>query len=204
MLKALIHQIQNNRIVVSRVFAAVFFGVLLFSESAWETSILSTCYFLVGVMLVGIATVGRLWCAIYISGYKNSVLVTSGPYAMSRNPLYFFSMIGFVGIGFATETLTAPLFFLMIFTAAYPFVVSNEEDFLQDRFGKAYADYRAVTPKLIPSYRLLTEPEVHEIRPRALRRHLLDALWFVWIVGLIEFAEGLRDVHAIPTLLNLP
>jgi protein-S-isoprenylcysteine O-methyltransferase Ste14 len=40
----------------------------------------------------------RLWCSLYISGYKNSQLITSGPYSLCRNPLYFFSFVGFAAL----------------------------------------------------------------------------------------------------------
>lgn len=59
---------------------------------------MSTILFLLGLLLVGVATVGRLWCSLYISGHENSELITTGPYSLSRNPLYFFSLPGFAGI----------------------------------------------------------------------------------------------------------
>ena len=64
--------ISSNRILVSRGFAIAFFLLLLVTESAQEGSIVSAILFLSGLVLVGVATVGRLWCSLYISGYKNS------------------------------------------------------------------------------------------------------------------------------------
>jgi protein-S-isoprenylcysteine O-methyltransferase Ste14 len=101
--------ISSNRIAVSRIFAGAFFFLLACTDSAQEDSIVSAILFLLGLVLVGIATVGRLWCALYIAGYKDSDLITSGPYSITRNPLYFFSFVGFAGIGLATETFTFPL-----------------------------------------------------------------------------------------------
>ncbi len=101
----------NRRIAVSRIFAGTFLTAMLVTSSAWEGSMFGHALFVAGVVLVGVATVGRLWCALYIGGRKNAVLVTEGPYAMTRNPLYFFSFLGFVGLGLATEALTVPLAF---------------------------------------------------------------------------------------------
>ena len=60
--------VSSNRILVSRGFAIAFFLLLLVTESAQEGSIVSAILFLAGLGLVGVATVGRLWCSLYISG----------------------------------------------------------------------------------------------------------------------------------------
>ena len=96
----------THRILFSRFFGVAFFLLVLASGSAHGRSVLDAVLFLSGLVLVGIATVGRLWCSLYISGYKDRELITTGPYSLSRNPLYFFSFLGFAGIGLATETIT--------------------------------------------------------------------------------------------------
>lgn len=42
---------------------------------------------------------------------------------MSRHPLYFFSLLGFAGIGFATETVTFGLAFVIAFWLVYPHII---------------------------------------------------------------------------------
>ena len=81
--------------------------------------------------------VGRIWCLTYSSGYKSSELVTQGPYSVSRNPLYFFSFIGLIGIGLATETFTLTLFLIAFFALVYPAVIAGEEEFLRGKIRRA-------------------------------------------------------------------
>ena len=83
--------------------------LLVLSDSYWRgTGSLLTLLFPLGIFLAAIGAIGRLWCSVYISGYKTNRLITSGPYAMCRNPLYFFSLIGVVGVALVTETLIIP------------------------------------------------------------------------------------------------
>ena len=74
MFASLADVVASNRILVSRVFAVAFFLLLVVTESAEEGSIVSSLLFLIGLVLVGAATVGRLWCSLYISGYKSAEL----------------------------------------------------------------------------------------------------------------------------------
>src|ERR1041384_2965565 len=52
-----------------------------------------------GVMLIMIGIGGRLWSTLYIGGRKSAELVRTGPYSITRNPLYLFSSIAAAGAG---------------------------------------------------------------------------------------------------------
>lgn len=196
--------IASHRILVSRVFALSFFVLLVLTESTVEGSMIAPLLFLTGLVLVGIATVGRLWCSVYISGYKNSELITAGPYSISRNPLYFFSFLGFIGIGFSTETFSFPLGLTAIFAIGYPLIITREEDYLRAKFGEAFTAYAAHTPRFFPNLKLLKEPETWTVNPRLFRRTMGDVLWFVWLVGIVELVEALHEYGIVTPLLRLP
>ncbi|MBW2092801.1 MAG: hypothetical protein JRI34_11870 [Deltaproteobacteria bacterium] len=52
---------ETYRLSLSRILGVMVIGLLLFSYSKWEgISITSTLFFLVGSILVGIASLGRL------------------------------------------------------------------------------------------------------------------------------------------------
>ena len=189
------------RLPVSRLlsFTAVVF--LLLSTSRWDNagSGISMVLFPLGMFLVAIGTLGRMWCSLYIAGYKDQVLITQGPYSMTRNPLYFFSTFGALGVGFCTETFTFPAVLLAGMILYYPLVVRKEERRLRERFGNDFDEYARRVPAFFPDFRLFSEPESYVVKPVVYRRHMLSALWFIWIVGLIELAEGLKEIGWIPT-----
>ena len=184
--------------------AIFFLIVILFSSSRWEgLSFTSNVLFLFGCILVGIASLGRLWCSIYIAGYKNDTLVTLGPYSISRNPLYFFSMIGAAGVGLATETLLIPLALVLLFLIYYPNVIRSEEKRLLSIHGAKYEEYRDNTPFFFPKISLLREPETYTVNPRILRKNIFGALWFVWLMGIIELFEAFHETGILPIYFRI-
>lgn len=204
MLERLADFVSSNRILVSTYFAIAFFLLLVLTESAQNGSIISSLLFLTGLVLVGVAMVGRLWCSLYISGYKNSELITSGPYSMTRNPLYFFSFLGFVGIGLATETLSFSFAFVLMFWLTYPSIIKREEEFLRSKFGDAFTDYCARTPCFLPNLKALREPESYVVNPKLFRRTMGDVLWFIWLVAIIELVKALHEYQFLTPIIRLP
>lgn len=194
----------THRLRVSRIFAIAFFLVVLAMESAHEGSLVSTALFLLGLLLVGVATVGRLWCSLYISGHKNAELITTGPYSLSRNPLYFFSLLGFAGIGFASETVTLGAVLAAAMLIGYPAVIRQEEAVLRERFGAEFEAYCARVPRFLPKLSAYVEPETYTVNPRLFRRSMLDVVWFIWFVGILEFVEALHEYHYVQPLIHLP
>jgi protein-S-isoprenylcysteine O-methyltransferase Ste14 len=181
------------------------FGLLiLLTSSRWGThSIIEGSLFTVGCMLVAIATVGRLWCSLYICGYKSEKLITSGPYSLCRNPLYFFSSVGALGVGFATGTFTFPAILVLLFAASYPSVIRYEETKLAALHGQAFTSYLASVPRFWPRLTGILEPENYVVVPRKFRSAMFDALWFMWLVGLLALAAAFRSEHVIPTVLSV-
>ena len=194
--------VEKYRIVMTRVAAAVAAVALLSCKSHWEgkNEMITLTLFVIGIVLVGIASLGRMWCSLYIAGYKDESLITQGPYSVCRNPLYFFSMLGAVGIGFCTETLIFPALFLLLFALYYPLVIRSEEKRLHELFGDEFDRYRRRVPAFFPKRALFEEPGSYKVTPAVYRIHMYSALWFVWIVGILEVVEGLRDAGVIGSL----
>jgi steroid 5-alpha reductase family enzyme len=149
--------------------------------------------FFIGIIFVAIASLGRMWCSLYIAGYKDNKLITKGPYSICRNPLYFFSMIGVVGIGCATETFTFPIAFIVLFAVYYPFVIKSEERRLKQHFGDEFEEYTKKVPSFFPRFSAFEEPENYVVNPIVYRKHIFSALWFIWIIGILEVIEGLQE-----------
>jgi protein-S-isoprenylcysteine O-methyltransferase Ste14 len=196
--------IEKKRKILTRLLSFVLVLLILFSESYWEKIlIISDIFFLFGIALVGVATVGRLWCLLYISGYKTDTLIRWGPYSLCRNPLYFFSLLGGVGVGLSSETLMLPGIILIGFALYYPLVIRAEERKLHNFHGKDFEDYMRATPRFFPVFRAFIEPQEYTVKPKAFRKGLFDALWFVWMVGILELVEAFHEYDVLSVLFNL-
>lgn len=189
---------------MSRVFGIAFVAALLATGSLWQATLAGRIMFLGGIVLAAIGMVGRIWCLTYSSGYKSSELVTQGPYSICRNPLYFFSFVGLVGIGLATETLTLTLALIVFFALVYPAVIAGEEEFLRGKFGQAYLDYCARTPRFFPRRSLFVEPESYMVQPRTLRRSLGGVIWFIGLPVAIQLLVSLREAGVLGSVALLP
>jgi hypothetical protein len=122
---------------------------------------------------------------------------------MCRNPLYFFSILGALGIGFASETLLIPLLIFIAFVIYYPSVIRSEEAGMMKLHKNEFAMYMQKVPCFFPKLSLLNEPEEYIVRPKVLKRHIFDALWFIWIIGILEVIEVLHEPNIIPVIFKI-
>jgi hypothetical protein len=129
--------------------------------------------------------------------------VTVGPYSITRNPLYLFSFIGFVGVGLATETLTLTIVMVAFFAALYPFIIRREEVLLHKRFGKPFADYCVRVPRFLPRFSRYVEPPTWSVDTQRFRRSMLEVIWFVWLVALIELVEAIHELCFVEPWIRL-
>lgn len=196
--------IASHRIVASRLIFAAFAAALLATESAHQGTLLSSVLLLVAIVLAGVAAVGRSWCALHISGYKDAQLVTSGPYSICRNPLYLFSLLGMAGVGLASGSITLGVALPAAFVPVNLAVVRREEAFLRQRFGDQFLAYCERTPRHLPRPASLSEPAWYTVNPRIFRRALGDLIWFPWGVALVQLVAALHGSGLLPAVLRLP
>lgn len=71
-----------------------------------------------------------------------SALVTSGPYRISRNPMYAGLSVGYVGAAFWVGSWWPLLALPLILPAVQMWVILPEERYLAERFGAAFMTYR--------------------------------------------------------------
>ncbi len=188
------------RILISRLYITLLALVFLFIHSSWETRVpwLATLLFVLGIILAGSGCIGRVWCSLHIAGRKQQQLVTDGPYSLLRNPLYFFSFIGAVGVALTTETFLFPLVVGLAFIIYYPSIVSAEERTLKKIHGEAFLHYAATVPSWFPRFAGWNESSSISVGPAVFRRHLLSALWFVWALGIPVIVDHLKHSDYLP------
>ncbi|MGI6075127.1 MAG: methyltransferase family protein [Pyramidobacter sp.] len=188
----------------SRLLGILFLTLCAFSGRRLEQyPCAEGAMFALGCTLAGLGAVGRLWCAQYIAGYKDEVLVEDGPYSLCRNPLYFFSFLGALGVGFCTESLTLAAVVLLAFALMYPAVIRHEERTLLTLFGERYLRYMQQVPAFWPKFSNFREPRNYTVRPETFRNEVFNAVWFLWIVGILELFESLGEGGALPRFFSL-
>jgi protein-S-isoprenylcysteine O-methyltransferase Ste14 len=193
------------RLRLTRLLAIVVLTTFGIGAAYWAAGhpLMEKSLFVVGVALAGFGAAGRAWATSYISGHKLKRLVTTGPYSMCRNPLYFFSTLLGIGFGFCTETLTMPAIIAVALAVLYYFQIRSEEQILQTVFGSEYDDYLAEVPRFFPSYRAYCEPETISISPRLFKNGLFGIAFLLILIGALEMLEGLHESGYLPTLFQI-
>jgi protein-S-isoprenylcysteine O-methyltransferase Ste14 len=97
------------------------------------------------IALIGVGV--RAWAAGHIT--KNKALAVTGPYAHTRNPLYFGSFL--IGAGFAVAAHWGLLLVVIAFWAlVYAPTIERERANMSQRFPEAYDRYSANVPAFVP------------------------------------------------------
>ena len=197
--------IQKLRIPLTNILVVLLLVLIAMSDRPWTDKhpLFTSFLFFIGLLFAAIASLGRLWCSLYIAGWKTKVLITKGPYSMSRNPLYFFSLIGASGVGFATETILIPSVVMILFAIYYPYIIRKEEDKLLARHELQYKNYLESVPRFFPSLSNFTEPQECIVNPIIFRKHIFRAFWFIWIIGILKIIEELHELGMIPVIFTI-
>lgn len=93
---------------------------------------------------------------------------------------------------------------ILAFWLVYPHIIRREEEKLRANFGEEFTRYCARTPRFFPALKAFHEPESYLVSPGLFRRSMTDALWFVWLVGLIELVEAFHEYGLLAPLIRLP
>lgn len=104
--------------------------------------------FWAGLPFIAVGAAIRIWSAGYLT--KLSDLVTAGPFALCRNPLYVGSFLGCVGYLIICNNLIAWLVAIPLFWAFHGGAVAYEEKLLREKFGEPFDDYCARVPRFLP------------------------------------------------------
>ena len=113
---------------------------------------------LVGVVPIAIGLGLYTWCLVfhfrtYTSsvrmGFTPPMLVTEGPYQISRNPMYLSALFAWSGWPIFYGNLAVLIALLMLWTIFSFSVIPKEERQLTDIFGDEYIQYQRSIPKWI-------------------------------------------------------
>ena len=159
---------------------------------------------LAALLLVSLAALGRIWCSVFIAGRKDAELVTAGPYALCRHPLYALSLIGGLGLGLATRSIALTLVTLAVLATLLGTAARTEEHVLASRHAQEFAAYAARVPRWWPRWSNWHMPSELRVPPAVLWKAFVDAGAFLLLFALVDAAHTMRASGISPTLLALP
>lgn len=105
----------------------------------------------IGAAIGVVGLVIRAWAAGYLR--KHEALAVGGPYAFTRNPLYFGSVILAAGLVVASASIWAVLIVAAYLIFFYPAVMRREESELRTHYGASFDRYAADVPLFWPAFR---------------------------------------------------
>jgi protein-S-isoprenylcysteine O-methyltransferase Ste14 len=157
-----------------------------------------------GLAAIILAIVGRAWCTIYIGGRKRAEIVDTGPYSISRNPLYIFSFVGAFGVGAQSGSLTIATAFVMAAILVFHFTVLREEAYLLRTFGASYSRYLARTPRFWPRFSLWRDTHELTVRPSLFLLTIRDGMVFFLAIPVFELIDAGQAAHWLGVGIVLP
>jgi protein-S-isoprenylcysteine O-methyltransferase Ste14 len=148
---------------------------------------------LLGFICVMLSCLGRLWTSVFIAGHKDVELVTTGPYALCRHPLYACSMLGALGLGLTSRSVLLCAAVVVLIAALVIYAAACEEQFLADAFPEPFQAYLAATPnKWWPRGRRTALPEHLDVHPQVYWKAFVDAGSFFLLYLLVAMATEYR------------
>ena len=103
----------------------------------------------------------------------------------------------------ATESLLIPALIIITFALYYPVVIKSEEAEMLIKHDREFEAYLSQVPSFFPDISKLKEPDSYITKPIIFRKHIFSALWFVWLLGILELIEGLHELQVLPVILSV-
>ncbi len=193
---------QAARRAVLAVIVAIAFTALLFGASAHDE--LTHEYIeMLGLVLILAGIGGRLWATLYIGGRKSAMVVSTGPYSITRNPLYFFSSIAAAGVGAQTGSYVVACLSLVLCAAFFHLVARREEQFLSTKLGDEYLSYLQRVPRFLPNPLIYRDDAEVTFQTGRISAAFVDGLVFLVAMFALEAIEVAQEAGVVPVLFWL-
>jgi len=82
-----------------------------------------------------------------VPGQPSTALVVTGPYHITRNPIYIGFVLVYFGLAVMLTSLWVLVLLIPVLMVLQRGIVEREEDYLQRQFGEAYRKYKARVPR---------------------------------------------------------
>ncbi len=144
-----------------------------------------------GFLLMMAGMFFRAWSSGYIN--KDRELATQGPYALTRNPLYFGSFILGSGIAVAANNKISYLIFAVYYFAFFTFLITIERKRMRKRFGPQYEAWAREANLFIPKIKRIGKSDfniAYYMKNREYR--VLFFSLFITVVLIIKFLKKIE------------
>ena len=164
-----------------------------------------------GVLVALAGEALRMWANGYVGHRKVNVtqkwrgdakigrLITAGPYAHVRNPLYVGTWLIGAGVCLAVRSLAAALGALAVFWWLYGRKVHQEEQLILDEVGQDYEAYCQTVPRWIPSLRRAAHQSGQQWSWQGIwaSKELKTFLWVIVVFLALYFREEYLQEHEL-------
>ncbi len=148
---------------------------------------------LIGAISLILGEFLRLWAVGYAGGATRSRtlgaasnLVTTGPYAYVRNPLYLGNLLLSLGVCIIANVYWMLIVLLVGYLLQYLPIIASEEAYLREACGTTYRAYYASVPRFIPRLRSYANPSAHRFSlSRAIRTEKRTLTAIACVIALI-------------------
>jgi protein-S-isoprenylcysteine O-methyltransferase Ste14 len=168
--------IQRLRVPIGFITAILF---VFFSRPTWLS-------LAVGVPIALCGATVRAWASGHLR--KNAELAVSGPYAFTRNPLYFGSFVMAAGCAVCGGGLWLGLWLLALFLAVYAPVMQAEAAHMRSLFAGDYEKWAANVPLFMPRVTPYRNGRTRRFDPGQYLRHreYRAAIGLVIVIGVLS------------------
>jgi protein-S-isoprenylcysteine O-methyltransferase Ste14 len=110
------------------------------------------------ILIGGVIAIAGLLVRAAASGHlqKGETVAMTGPYARTRNPLYFGSALLAAAFVVASRSWIAAAVVTAYYLTMYPFLMRREEKELRAKFGREFEEYARRVPIFWPRFRTET------------------------------------------------
>ena len=134
----------------------------------------------------------HVWRRVHGPGSQRS-LITAGPYALVRNPLYLGTLLISGGVALMSGSWMIMITYAVVFWLGYHAIIRWEEGRLDAQFGERYRGYFDTIPRLLPAGRIWPNREgVFSLDTMLRCMEPVKTLGFVAALALMLYVKSLR------------
>lgn len=184
-------KIQGFFIAVSILFMFILADTFM---QKWNTEFWEEFLDIFGTFLLFLGFIFRIAARGYKSQHSDQghSLVRTGPYKLTRNPMYFGSFLIVAGVCTMLFNIYVLIGFILIWALFYNFIIGREEAYLSGKFDEEYRRYFKTVPKFFPEFRSIKS----FIKFSPIRLSWIKSEWktFFWVFLICYTGEIFFDV----------